>query len=207
MSIVEVFPAPFGPRNAITSPEPMARATPRTACTEPKCLCTPRRSTASGGTARSWRPGSAARSASSRAICMARPAGLASDAGFLLTPAAFAAPPPWDERARALPAPCDVPDRQEHHNDHDNQLNTHPDTSWRAELLRRGVRSAWGDNPKVIIPPEPGVSWINLLTSATRVRNNAPGRCSNCLKQRPIRLREHPAVSLLTLHQAISHFG
>jgi hypothetical protein len=27
--------------------------------------------------------------------------------------------------------------------------------------------------------------------SATRVRSNAPGRCSNCLKQRPTRLREY----------------
>ena len=139
MSIVEVFPAPLGPRKAITSPEPMARATPRTACTEPKLLCTPRRSTASGGTARSWRPGSAARSASSRAICMAPPVGLASDPGFLLIPAAFAAPPPWGERARTHLAQCGDPDRQEQHNDHENQLNTHPDTSWCAELLRRGV--------------------------------------------------------------------
>jgi hypothetical protein len=29
--------------------------------------------------------------------------------------------------------------------------------------------------------------------SATRVRSNAPGRCSNCLKQRPTRLREYPS--------------
>jgi hypothetical protein len=29
------------------------------------------------------------------------------------------------------------------------------------------------------------------LASATRVRSNAPGRCSNCLKQRPTRLREY----------------
>ena len=28
--------------------------------------------------------------------------------------------------------------------------------------------------------------------SATRVRSNAPGRCSNCRKQRPTRLREYP---------------
>ncbi len=29
--------------------------------------------------------------------------------------------------------------------------------------------------------------------SATRVRSNAPGRCSSCLKQRPTRLREYPS--------------
>ncbi len=29
--------------------------------------------------------------------------------------------------------------------------------------------------------------------SATRVRSNAPGRCSNCLEQRPTRLREYPS--------------
>ena len=29
--------------------------------------------------------------------------------------------------------------------------------------------------------------------SATRVRSNAPGTCSNCLKQRPTRLRENPS--------------
>ena len=33
--------------------------------------------------------------------------------------------------------------------------------------------------------------------SATRVRSNAPGRCSNCLKQRPIRLRENPPCHYL----------
>jgi hypothetical protein len=112
---------------------------------------------------------------------MARSAGLASDPGFLLIPAAFAAPPPWGERARALPAPCDVPDRQEHHNDHDNQLNTHPDTSWRAELLRRGVGSAWGDNPKVIVLPEPGVPWINLLNQ----RYQGPEQRSRTLLKLP----------------------
>ncbi len=35
-------------------------------------------------------------------------------------------------------APCHVPDRQEHHNDHDDQLDTHPDTSWRARGLGAG---------------------------------------------------------------------
>jgi len=132
----------------MTSPELMVSATPRTACTEPKCLCTSRRSTAGGQTASSWRPGRAAGSAPRLAICISRPAGLASDPGFLLNRAPFAAPPPWSERARAHPAPCDVPDRKEHHNDHDNQLNTHPGISWRAELLRRGVGSVWGDKPK-----------------------------------------------------------
>jgi hypothetical protein len=29
-------------------------------------------------------------------------------------------------------------------------------------------------------------------TSVTEARSNAPGRCSNCLKQRPTRLREYP---------------
>jgi len=32
--------------------------------------------------------------------------------------------------------------------------------------------------------------------SATRVRSNAPGRCSNCLKQRPTRLREYLSCHL-----------
>jgi hypothetical protein len=57
--------------------------------------------------------------------------------------AAFAAPPPRGERARTCPAQCGDPDRHEQHNDDDNQLNTHPGTSWRAELLRRGVGSVW----------------------------------------------------------------
>jgi undecaprenyl-diphosphatase len=33
--------------------------------------------------------------------------------------------------------------------------------------------------------------WLPVII-ATRVRSNAPGRCSNCLKQRPTRLRESP---------------
>ena len=41
MSIVEVSPAPSGPRKAITSPASTASATPRTACTEPNDLRTP----------------------------------------------------------------------------------------------------------------------------------------------------------------------
>jgi hypothetical protein len=162
MSIVEVFPAPLGPRKAIASPPPTASATPRTACTEPNDLCTPRKSTASGSTAPSRRPG-AARS-SSRVTCICWPAGVASDPGLSRIPGAFAAPPPRGGRARALPAPCDVPDRQERHNDHDNQPDTRPDTSWRAKLLTRGVGSAWGGNPKVVVLPEPGASWINLLS-------------------------------------------
>jgi hypothetical protein len=112
---------------------------------------------------------------------MARPVGLASDAGFLLIPAAFAAPPPGGERARALPAPCDVPNHQEHHNVHDNQKNTHPDTSGRAELLRRGVGSTWGDNPNVVVLPEPGVSWINLLNQ----RYQGPEQRSQTLLKLP----------------------
>src|SRR5271165_1234124 len=128
MSIVEVFPAPLGPRKAMTSPEPTVSATPRTACTEPKCLCTPPRSTAGGSnTAPSRRPGSAARSASSRTICIARVVGLASDPGLLLIPAAFAAPPLGCERPRAHLAQCGDPDRQEQHNYQENQLNTHPE--------------------------------------------------------------------------------
>ena len=123
--------------------EPIARATPRTACTEPKCLCTPRRSTAGGQTASSRRPGGAAGSASRRAICISRPADLAGDTGLLAIPAAFAAPPEQGAPAHLVPA------REEHqNNDHANQRNTHPCTSWRAELLRRGVGSAWGENQK-----------------------------------------------------------
>jgi len=41
MSMVVVLPAPFGPRNATTSPEVMFRLTPLTASTEPKLLCRP----------------------------------------------------------------------------------------------------------------------------------------------------------------------
>jgi hypothetical protein len=29
-------------------------------------------------------------------------------------------------------------------------------------IAQKRRRSVWGDNPKVIILPEPGVSWINL---------------------------------------------
>ena len=63
--------------------------------------------------------------------------------GTLAVPAALAAPP--EQRA---PAHL-VPDREEHeNNDHANQRNAHPGTSWRAELLRRGVGSVRGDNPR-----------------------------------------------------------
>ena len=48
MSIVEVLPAPFGPRNATISPDEMSRSMPRTAWTEPKFLRTPRRAMAGG---------------------------------------------------------------------------------------------------------------------------------------------------------------
>jgi len=43
--------------------------------------------------------------------------------------------------------------------------------------------------------------------SATRVRSNAPGHCSNCLKQRPTRPRGISVVSALTVHHAISHLN
>src|SRR3954454_599859 len=41
MSIVVVFPAPLGPRNATISPGSISRSMPRTACTRPKSLVTP----------------------------------------------------------------------------------------------------------------------------------------------------------------------
>src|SRR5215218_6171790 len=41
MSMVVVFPAPLGPRNATTSPGLTVRSIPRTACTRPKFFCTP----------------------------------------------------------------------------------------------------------------------------------------------------------------------
>jgi hypothetical protein len=78
--------------------------------------------------------------------------------GLLRIPAALATSPPHGERARALPAPCDVPDHQEHQNDHDNQLNTHPDTSWRAELLRRGVGSTSAGRRRAVVLPKRGVA-------------------------------------------------
>jgi hypothetical protein len=79
------------------------------------------------------------------AICISRPAGPARDTGLSAIPAALATPPRGQQRA---PAHL-VPDREEYeNNDHANQRNTHPVTSWRAELLRRGVGSAWGDNRK-----------------------------------------------------------
>jgi hypothetical protein len=37
------------------------------------------------------------------------------------------------------------------------------------------------------------VTAFRCYASATRVRSNAPGRCSNCLEQRPTRLREYPS--------------
>jgi DNA-binding NarL/FixJ family response regulator len=55
--------------------------------------------------------------------------GRSSDPGFLLIPGAFAAPPPRGEGARARLAHYGYPYRHERYNDHDNQLNTHPDTS------------------------------------------------------------------------------
>src|SRR5271165_6566316 len=48
MSIVDVLPAPLGPRIATISPDAIRRSTPLTACTCPKRLCTPVRSTAGG---------------------------------------------------------------------------------------------------------------------------------------------------------------
>ncbi len=72
-------------------------------------------------------------------------------------------------------------DRQDHHNDHDNQPDTHPDTSWRAKLLTRGVGSAWGGNPKVVVLPEPGASWINLLSQ----RYQGPEQRSRTLLKLP----------------------
>jgi hypothetical protein len=57
---------------------------------------------------------------------------------------AFATPPPRGERAHALPAPCDVPDRQDHHNDHDNQPDTYPDT-WLFEVNRGQVAARLPD--------------------------------------------------------------
>ena len=63
--------------------------------------------------------------------------------GTLAVRAALAAPP--EQRAPVYL----VPEREEHeNNDHANQRNIHPGTSWRAELLRRGVGSVRGDNPK-----------------------------------------------------------
>src|SRR4051794_22802768 len=43
MSIVVVFPAPFGPRKATISPGSMVRSRPSTAVTDPKRLVRPRR--------------------------------------------------------------------------------------------------------------------------------------------------------------------
>src|ERR1700712_5403330 len=45
MSIVVVFPAPLGPRNATISPGWITRSMPRTACTSPKSFVTPDRRT------------------------------------------------------------------------------------------------------------------------------------------------------------------
>jgi hypothetical protein len=50
-SMVDVLPAPLGPRTATISPEAMLTSTSRTAWTCPKCFLTPFSSTASGGTA------------------------------------------------------------------------------------------------------------------------------------------------------------
>src|SRR5664279_2752990 len=50
-SIVDVLPAPFGPRKATISPDAMLKSMPSTAWTGPKLLCTPRSSTASGASA------------------------------------------------------------------------------------------------------------------------------------------------------------
>src|SRR6478672_7714188 len=47
MSMVEVLPAPLGPRKATTSPGRTVRSMPRTASTVPKVLRTPRRLIAS----------------------------------------------------------------------------------------------------------------------------------------------------------------
>ena len=41
MSMVVVFPAPLGPRNATISPGRMVRSMPRTACTDPKSFRSP----------------------------------------------------------------------------------------------------------------------------------------------------------------------
>src|SRR5579862_4833034 len=117
MSMVDVLPAPLGPSIATISPDAMLTSTSLTACTCPKCFLTSFSSTASG---------------TAPVIAQVSQPGLA---------AAFAAPPPWGERARAHLAQCGDPDRHEQHNDDDNQLNAHPGTSWRAELLRRGVGS------------------------------------------------------------------
>src|SRR5581483_12015521 len=48
MSMVEVLPAPLGPRNATISPDATVRSTPLTAWTWPKCLWTPCSSIARG---------------------------------------------------------------------------------------------------------------------------------------------------------------
>jgi len=102
---------------------------------------------------------------------------LAGETGISAIPAALATPPPRRERA---PAHL-VPDREEHeNNDHANQRNTHPVTSWRAELLRRGVGSAWGDNRK----------WSSCPNKASLPRRDFP-QC-NTSKPVPDRL-ERPA--------------
>src|ERR1017187_10392244 len=135
MSMAGVFPAPWGPRKAIPSPEPTASATPRTACTEPKDLCAPRKSTASGSTAPSRAPPAQQLSRWPGPFALSRPAGFA---GVIL--AAFAAPPDRSYQERAAPhLNCRIYNSEERQNYHDNQLNTHPDTSWHAELLRRGI--------------------------------------------------------------------
>jgi hypothetical protein len=135
----------------MTSPEPMARATPRTACTGPNDLCNPppqvngkrQRGTVAG----SRYPGSL-RAVPGHPHChdcrpRRRP-------GLLRIPAALAGPPPWGERARALLAPYGDPSRQKHYNYYDDQLRTHPNTSWRGTA---GPAAMGGKGPAPLTCP------------------------------------------------------
>jgi hypothetical protein len=112
--------------------------------------------------------------------------------GFLPIPAAFAAPLPWGERARTHLAPAAIPAARSSAIMMKISSILIPIPPG-AKLLRRGVGSAWGGKPKWSSCANRGVSWRICQASATRVRSNAPGRCPNCLKQRPTRLREYPS--------------
>ncbi len=56
MRIVEVLPAPFGPRKPNTSPRTMSKSTPSTATNSPNSLRSPRALTTTGGPPDTGRP-------------------------------------------------------------------------------------------------------------------------------------------------------